>query len=361
MKKTAARPQTNGPTTVFLPSGPRSVNMLSYNIFLRPPGIKNNQSDYKDARLALFGENCLKNFDIVGFQELFAYGTSRQSKMLQYARKAGYEYYVASPSKGLLNTSVDGGLMILSRYPIVKTDKLTFKKNAHSDRMSNKGAIYAKIAITPSMSIHVFNTHLKSSVDAKNGVNDPSVIVRLHQICALKEFMDDNIRGKAAHEPIFLMGDMGLNGRVAADNGKHSEDYNVMIKILRGDINIAKEINEAFYASGGSPGQKRARQYPPIKLGCRDLNYDFSKEHPITYGDVESFESMTPREIALTSPDKLGSCVCADYMLQLNFTGQESPLLEIKDAAVDKFLVAGNPFSQLSGLFSYYFHLILII
>lgn len=239
--------------------------------------------------------------------------------------------------------------MILSRYPIVKTDKITFKKNANSDRMSNKGAIYAKIAITPSLSVHVFNTHLKSSVDCKGGVNDPAVIVRLHQLCELKGFIDDNIRGKAAHEPVFLMGDMGVNGRSGLDDGKHSEEFNVMCKILRGDINIAKEIDEAFYANGGSPGQKRARQYPPIKLSCKDLAFEFLQEHPITFGDVESLQTMTPRETALTSPDKLGKCICADYLFQLNFSGQETPLMDVKDTYIDRFLVAGQPFTQLSG------------
>lgn len=117
-----------------LKSGPKSVRMLTYNIFLRPPGIRNNISDYKNARQAVFGDYCLKNYDIVALQEMFSYGSNRQSRMIQYAKKNGFEYYVSSPSKSVLNAQVDGGLMILSKYPIIKTDKMTYKRGVHSDR-----------------------------------------------------------------------------------------------------------------------------------------------------------------------------------------------------------------------------------
>lgn len=112
----------------------KSVRFLSYNIFMRPPGIKNNSSDYKNARLDHIGNDVLKNYDIVCLQEMFSYGSSRQLRMMSYAKKAGLPYIVTSPSKGVLNAMIDGGLMICSRYPIVETARMTYKRGVHSDR-----------------------------------------------------------------------------------------------------------------------------------------------------------------------------------------------------------------------------------
>jgi serine/threonine protein kinase len=81
--------------SLVLRAGPKKVKMLTYNIFLRPPGIKNNLSDHKNARHAAFGEQYLKNFDIVALQEMFSYGSSRVSRMIHYGHKHGFEFYVA--------------------------------------------------------------------------------------------------------------------------------------------------------------------------------------------------------------------------------------------------------------------------
>lgn len=73
--------------------------MLSYNFFLRPPLIKNNTSDYKDARLNLFLQEQLRNYDIIAFQEVFEYGSSRQDRLVEAAQRDGFAYSAKSPKK----------------------------------------------------------------------------------------------------------------------------------------------------------------------------------------------------------------------------------------------------------------------
>jgi hypothetical protein len=116
------------------PPGPRAIRFLTYNLFMRPPGIKNNLSDYKNVRLSVFLESALKRYDVVCLQEMFAYGSTRQAKLLAAGKKLGFEWSVCSPSRGMLNATVDGGLVIMSRYPIVKSDRMTFKKSLNNDR-----------------------------------------------------------------------------------------------------------------------------------------------------------------------------------------------------------------------------------
>jgi serine/threonine protein kinase len=110
------------------------LRVLSFNIFLRPPGVKNNTSDYKEARMAKFIETMLDKYDVIGLQEMFGYGSGRLSRLQSAAKKRGLEHSVSSPPRGLLNGMVDGGLVVLSRHPIAKTAHITFKKGVHSDR-----------------------------------------------------------------------------------------------------------------------------------------------------------------------------------------------------------------------------------
>lgn len=51
-------------------SSPLIIKILSYNLFIRPPGIKNNSNDFKDHRLKLFLQEVAK-WDIIGFQVYF--------------------------------------------------------------------------------------------------------------------------------------------------------------------------------------------------------------------------------------------------------------------------------------------------
>ncbi len=113
-------------------------------------------------------------------------------------------YYVMGPDRGRLNIRQDGGLMILSRYPITGCSSLTYEKSSGSDRLANKGAIYARIQVGPSSGdyIHVFNTHIQAHDYGET---------RLEQIKELMAFIREIVRsdsGKA--HPIIMAGDFNV-------------------------------------------------------------------------------------------------------------------------------------------------------
>lgn len=92
------------------------IRILSYNIFLRPPPIKNNDNDWKDERLDDFIKQ-IYNYDIICLQEMFATFSSRKFKIIRAAAQAGFFFYVETESPSFFSTHlVDGGLLILSRY-----------------------------------------------------------------------------------------------------------------------------------------------------------------------------------------------------------------------------------------------------
>jgi len=91
------------------------IKFLTYNIFLRPPLIKNNENDWKDERLADF-ISLLEYFDIICLQEMFGTFSNRKQELIKYANKSGLFYFVDSPSPSYFsNFLTDGGLLILSR------------------------------------------------------------------------------------------------------------------------------------------------------------------------------------------------------------------------------------------------------
>ena len=92
---------------------------------MRPPPKQENYSDYKNERTELFGKEHLQDYDIVCFQELFNLLNNRKQRMIEHGKKAGFAYHALSPNPTLgwsesVYTLTCGGLLTLSRYPIVK-------------------------------------------------------------------------------------------------------------------------------------------------------------------------------------------------------------------------------------------------
>ena len=91
------------------------LKILTYNIFIRPPPVKNNENDWKDERIADFIKH-LEYYDIVCLQELFGSISNRKQELIKYANKSGLFFFVDSPSPSFFSKFLsDGGLLILSR------------------------------------------------------------------------------------------------------------------------------------------------------------------------------------------------------------------------------------------------------
>jgi len=115
---------------------------------MRPPGIKTNDSDHKDARLEEFIKTVLCKYDIICNQELFNLFNSRKERLIEAARKAGFLYHAVSEAPGFFSGFlVDGGLLTLSRFPIVKSEFRSFPYGCGADDLSMKGVLYTRIQI----------------------------------------------------------------------------------------------------------------------------------------------------------------------------------------------------------------------
>jgi hypothetical protein len=100
------------------------IKLLTYNLFLRPV-IKNVENDWKDERLEAFVcLNKFEDFDVICCQEIFDFlNKNRRQKFITYAQKAGFLYHCTSdPAPIFSNAFIDGGLLTLSRFPILDAE-----------------------------------------------------------------------------------------------------------------------------------------------------------------------------------------------------------------------------------------------
>ena len=69
--------------------------------------------------------------------------------MIHLAQQAGLPYHVCNPTPWFFSRQLDhGGLLILSRYPIVDSDFHEFTPvNILADVLAAKGLLYAKIEL----------------------------------------------------------------------------------------------------------------------------------------------------------------------------------------------------------------------
>lgn len=133
-------------------SGSNALKVLSYNIYALPL-----VSTLIDERLGQLPQN-LKGYDVILFQEAFS---SSRSSMLN-ALRAEYPYQTHVPKIPYNGINVfDSGVLVASRYPIVKTADFIYPDCTGTDCFADKGIIYAEV-VKGGKSYHVTSTHTAS-------------------------------------------------------------------------------------------------------------------------------------------------------------------------------------------------------
>lgn len=194
----------------------KCVKLLTYNFFLRPPPVKTNKDDYKDERLEEF-KNYMEDFDIICFQEVFGSFSNRKERMIQNAKERGFEYYASGDKPPFFSKFlIDGGLLILSRFPIIDCKKLSYDCGVMSDGMSMKGIVYAKIKLKNSF-LCLFTTHLQASYfDSGEELWKFSIKTREEQSEVLINFIYNTILSIPIQErdrcKFLLCGDFNMDG-----------------------------------------------------------------------------------------------------------------------------------------------------
>ncbi|KAI7899890.1 Endonuclease/exonuclease/phosphatase [Cokeromyces recurvatus] len=344
-----------------------SPHLLTFNLFMRPPGIKNNENDYKTERLNYIIRHVLPLYDIITFQEAFAYANRRIDHLLKAAYELGFVYHVASSRHYPWDLGGDGGLLLLSRYPIIKANQIEFPRGIHSDWLSYKGALHALIKINPTHLIHIYTTHTQASYDNHGELNMDDTKVRLSQFALVHQFIEET--SKEDTYPILLMGD--LNVDAAIHDNKTSLDipsygsslaYTMMMDVLKGKGTNLKLMNDAINNTTPSATQTNAaiNESTIYRTLWRlddltDMAYKTFGYHPVTFGDVKRLENGTliPNEVILTSHNQLLTVQSIDRILWATRNDKNQINMTLDNITVEHFFVdqkngTSLPFTQLS-------------
>ncbi|MDC5851691.1 sphingomyelin phosphodiesterase [Vibrio europaeus] len=127
-----------------------TLKLMTYNIWALPV-IASHIGDRYD----LIPEY-VKGYDVLALQEVFASG--RDAFLRELAKE--YPYQTKMLDKEGINI-YDGGVMIVSRYPIVNQAQYVFPDCTGTDCFADKGVNYAEV-IKGGKAYHVFATHTAS-------------------------------------------------------------------------------------------------------------------------------------------------------------------------------------------------------
>jgi hypothetical protein len=142
--------------------------------------------------------------------------------------------------------TTDSGLLILSKYPVLKSGSYTFThRGAHMDAGASKGVIFALIKVGHA-NVLVFNTHLQathSSHRTATGYRANYESIRYKQILELKNFINKQRHFNGRDVPWLLTGDFNIDaisrpavadeyGYVYDNTSIESEEYKKLVSLL---------------------------------------------------------------------------------------------------------------------------------
>lgn len=192
-----------------------SLKILTYNTFLMSKNLYPNWGqDHRAteiARASFFQGN-----DVVVLQEAFDNSASdalAQNASAQYPyrtpvvgrSKSGWD---ATGGAYSATTPEDGGVTVLSKWPIVRKEQFIYKDACGSDWWSNKGFVYAELNVNGT-TVHVVGTHAQST-DSGCATGEAAQM-RSRQFKQIDAFLD--AKNIPASEQVIVAGDMNVDSR----------------------------------------------------------------------------------------------------------------------------------------------------
>lgn len=200
-----------------------SLRVLTYNTFLMSTNLYPNWGQAHRAdeipKARFFQGN-----DVVVLEEAFDNSASDE-----LTRNAAAQYPFHTPVVGRsrsgwdatsgsysASTPEDGGVTILSKWPIVRQEQHIYEDACGSDWWSNKGFAYAELNVDGSR-VHVVGTHTQST-DPGCGAGEAAEI-RGRQFRQIDAFLDAN--NIPASEQVIVAGDLNVDS--------HSPEYAALL------------------------------------------------------------------------------------------------------------------------------------
>ncbi|MFD5465647.1 sphingomyelin phosphodiesterase [Kitasatospora sp. NPDC127059] len=189
------------------------LDVLTYNTFLMSTALYPNWGQQHRAQ-AIATADFFQGHDVVVLEEAF---DNAASDALIARASAAYPYHTpvvgrstggwdATSGSYSSTTPEDGGVTVLSKWPILHREQYVYKDSCGSDSWSNKGFAYAVLDVNGRRT-HVVGTHLQSTDSGCAG--GQAAAVRAKQLGAMRAFLD--AKRIPANEPVLLAGDLNID------------------------------------------------------------------------------------------------------------------------------------------------------
>ncbi|MER6675260.1 sphingomyelin phosphodiesterase [Streptomyces sp. NPDC000983] len=193
------------------------LKVLSYNVFLFSKTLYPNWGqDHRATEIAK--APFVRGNDVVVLQEMF---DNSSSDALRSAVAGEYPYQTSVVGRSRsgwdatggaysATTPEDGGVTVLSKWPILRKEQYVFKDACGADWWSNKGFAYVVLNVGGTR-VHVVGTHAQST-DPGCAAGEAAA-VRGKQFRAIDAFLD--ARNIPAGEQVLVAGDFNVDSRTA--------------------------------------------------------------------------------------------------------------------------------------------------
>lgn len=193
------------------PADEHTIDLLAYNVYMLTPPIAYTDQEERAAILPAH----IDDYDALILSEVF-YNDARDSILLP-GLQATYPYRTAVVDDP--QAPEDGGVMIVSRWPIVATTSIVYDSCDGDDCLAAKGAMYARIDKN-GVPYHIVGTHTQAW--------QTGILYRQAQLRQLRGFLDAlNI---PANEAVLVGGDLNVDMILNNQN-----EYDDMFQILRAE------------------------------------------------------------------------------------------------------------------------------
>ncbi|WP_078887790.1 sphingomyelin phosphodiesterase [Streptomyces sp. NRRL S-118] len=196
-------------------AGTPRLKVLSYNVFLFSKNLYPNWG--QDHRAATIPKAPFyQGNDVVVLQEAFDNGSSDallRNSAAQYPYRTpvmgrGKDGWDATGGAYSSATPEDGGVTVLSKWPIVRKEQYVYKDACGADWYSNKGFVYVVLNVDGAR-VHVVGTHAQST-DPGCAAGEAAQM-RSRQFKAMDAFLD--AKNIPASEQVLVAGDLNVDSR----------------------------------------------------------------------------------------------------------------------------------------------------
>ena len=192
-----------------------ALRVLTYNVFLMSKNLYPNWGqDHRAAEIPK--ASFFRGNDVVVLQEAF---DNSSSDALKSAAAAEYPYQTpvvgrsrsgwdATGGAYSATTPEDGGVTVLSKWPVLHREQYVYKDACGADWWSNKGFAYVVLNVNGTR-VHVVGTHAQST-DPGCDAGEAGAM-RSRQFKAIDAFLD--AKNIPADEEVLVAGDLNVDSR----------------------------------------------------------------------------------------------------------------------------------------------------